>query len=181
MRSVVMSDVAREAGVSQQTVSRVLHDHPSVRPETRARVNDAIERLGYRPNLAARSLAAGRSRTVGVLLMSQLSHGTAATFAAIADSARQKGYQLVVASAQDDSSGSVLKALDDLAGYRVAASIILARRMTALDELGSSTPVSSWRGRAGSTGRPPSPSTRRRAPLRPRSTWCAPVAVVWCT
>lgn len=137
MRSVVMSDVAREAGVSQQTVSRVLHDHPSVRPETRARVNDAIERLGYRPNLAARSLAAGRSRTVGVLLMSQLSHGTAATFAAIADSARQEGYQLVVASAQDDSSGSVLKALDDLAGYRVAASIILARRMTALDELGS--------------------------------------------
>lgn len=101
MRSVVMSDVAREAGVSQQTVSRVLHDHPSVRPETRARVNDAIERLGYRPNLAARSLAAGRSRTVGVLLMSQLSHGTAATFAAIADSARQEGYQLVVASAQD--------------------------------------------------------------------------------
>ena len=107
VRPVVMSDVAREAGVSQQTVSRVLHDHPSVRPETRARVNAAIERLGYRPNLAARSLAAGRSRTVGVLLTSQLSHGTAAIFAAIADSARQEGYQLVVVSARDDSSVSV--------------------------------------------------------------------------
>lgn len=137
VRPVVMSDVAREAGVSQQTVSRVLHDHPSVRPETRARVNAAIERLGYRPNLAARSLAAGRSRTVGVLLTSQLSHGTAAIFAAIADSARQEGYQLVVVSARDDSSVSVAMALDELAGYRVEVSIILARRIAALDELGT--------------------------------------------
>jgi len=137
VRPVVMSDVAREAGVSQQTVSRVLHDHPSVRPETRARVNAAIERLGYRPNLAARLLAAGRSRTVGVLLTSQLSHGTAAIFAAIADSARQEGYQLVVVSARDDSSVSVAMALDELAGYRVEVSIILARRIAALDELGA--------------------------------------------
>lgn len=137
MRAVVMSDVARAAGVSQQTVSRVLHDHPSVRPETRARVNAAIERLGYQPNLAARSLAAGRSGTIGVLLMSRLSHGTASTFAAIAESARQEGYQLVVTSAPDDSPGAVHSALDELAGYRVEASIILARRITALEELDS--------------------------------------------
>ena len=144
MRPVVMSDVAREAGVSQQTVSRVLHDHPSVRPETRARVNAAIERLGYRPNLAARSLAAGRSPTVGVLLTSQLSHGTAAIFAAIADSARQEGYQLVMVSARDDSSVSVAMALDELAGYRVEVSIILARRIAALDELGAKPASRPW-------------------------------------
>ena len=49
----VMADVARLAGVSQQTVSRVLNDHPNVREQTRAEVLAAIRELGYRPNAAA--------------------------------------------------------------------------------------------------------------------------------
>ncbi|HEX4813064.1 MAG TPA: LacI family DNA-binding transcriptional regulator [Nonomuraea sp.] len=52
-----MADVAREAGVSHQTVSRVLNDHPNVRGETRTRVLEAIDKLGYRRNLVARALA----------------------------------------------------------------------------------------------------------------------------
>ena len=55
-RAPGMVDVAREAGVSHVTVSRVLNGHPSVRPETRARVEAAIEKLGYRRNSVARAL-----------------------------------------------------------------------------------------------------------------------------
>ena len=54
-------DVARLAGVSHQTVSRVLNDHASIRPETKAKVLDAIAVLDYRPNLAARALVTSKS------------------------------------------------------------------------------------------------------------------------
>ena len=63
-----MMDVAREAGVSHITVSRVINGHPSVRPETRARVEAAIEKLGYRRNSVARALKSRRSSTIGVVL-----------------------------------------------------------------------------------------------------------------
>ena len=66
-RPPAMSDVAALAGVSHQTVSRVLNDHPSVRPETRERVTEAIVQLGYRRNSAARTLVTRRSGTLGVV------------------------------------------------------------------------------------------------------------------
>ena len=59
-RSVSIRDVARAAGVSYQTVSRVINESPSVRGSTREAVLDAIARLGFRPNRAARALAGGR-------------------------------------------------------------------------------------------------------------------------
>ena len=62
-----IADVASFAGVSHQTVSRVLNHHPSVRDLTRARVLAAIDQLGYQPNTAARALASGRSKTLGVI------------------------------------------------------------------------------------------------------------------
>ncbi len=60
-RDPAMTDVARLAGVSHQTVSRVLNGHPNVREQTRLRVRAAIEQLGYRPNRAARTLANRRA------------------------------------------------------------------------------------------------------------------------
>src|SRR6185437_4653074 len=63
-RSAVMMDVARLAGVSHQTVSRVLNDHPSVRAQTRDRVLEAMRELDYRPNSAARALVTKRSQTL---------------------------------------------------------------------------------------------------------------------
>ena len=63
-----MHDVAALAGVSHITVSRVLNDYPSIRPETRERVLAAIARLGYRPNKAARALVTKRTRAIGVLV-----------------------------------------------------------------------------------------------------------------
>src|SRR5258708_18183840 len=62
-----MADVARLAGVSHQTVSRVLNKHPNVRPQTRAGVLAAILELGYRPNAAARSLVTRRTNALGVI------------------------------------------------------------------------------------------------------------------
>ena len=62
-----MADVAQLAGVSHQTVSRVLNEHPNVRPDTREKVLAAIRQLAYRPNAAARALVTRRTHTVGVI------------------------------------------------------------------------------------------------------------------
>ncbi len=67
VRDPAMTDVARLAGVSHQTVSRVLNGHPNVREQTRLRVQAAIAELGYRPNRAARALVTGRSQVIGVV------------------------------------------------------------------------------------------------------------------
>ena len=67
-RSLGMSHVAARAGVSHQTVSRVVNGHPNVAAATRKRVLEAIAELGYRPNSAARALVTGTSRTIGLAI-----------------------------------------------------------------------------------------------------------------
>ena len=71
-RGVVMVDVAKRAGVSQKTVSRVVNNAPYVRPDVRDKVNAAIEELGYRPNVAARALASQRTHTIGMLVVGRV-------------------------------------------------------------------------------------------------------------
>lgn len=66
--AATLHDVARLAGVSIKTVSNVVNDYPHVRPETRARVQAAIDELSYQPNLSARSLRSGRSGVIGLVL-----------------------------------------------------------------------------------------------------------------
>jgi LacI family transcriptional regulator len=66
--TVTIYDVAREAGVSMATVSRVVNSNPNVKPQTRKKVFEAIERLGYRPNAVARGLASKKTTTVGVVI-----------------------------------------------------------------------------------------------------------------
>ena len=72
-----MADVARLAGVSHQTVSRVLNSHPNVKPQTRDSVLAAIAELGYRPNAAARTLVTRRTRTLGVVSFDTTLYGPA--------------------------------------------------------------------------------------------------------
>jgi len=76
-RPPVMADVARLAGVSHQTVSRVLNNHPNVRPPTRERVLAAIRELAYRPNAAARTLVTRRTHTLGVISFDTMLYGPA--------------------------------------------------------------------------------------------------------
>ena len=68
MRGPTIRDVARQAGVSAATVSRVLNDSPLVVEPTRARVQAAVDELGYRMNATARKLSLGRAIAVGVLV-----------------------------------------------------------------------------------------------------------------
>ena len=88
----VMDDVAQLAGVSKQTVSRVLNDHPSVRPGTREAVRDAMRTLGYRPSRSARSLASGKTRLLGVVSFEASRYGPASALTAINTAAREAGY-----------------------------------------------------------------------------------------
>lgn len=99
VRRVSMADVAARAGVSGQTVSRVVNDSPRVDPATRARVEAAMADLGYRPHRAARALRTGRSQTIGLVVSTLASVGNFRMLQAVADAASSRGYALTVVTA----------------------------------------------------------------------------------
>lgn len=105
-----MADVARLAGVSSQTVSRVSNGYPGVNEKTRRQVTAAMEELGYRPNSAARALKRGEFRTIGVITFSLATTGNVRTLEAIATSAAQEGYAVtllpVALPTQDEVQGA---------------------------------------------------------------------------
>lgn len=72
MKRWTLEEIGKLAGVSRSTVSRVINNHPSIRPHVRARVEKVIAETGYQPNSAARSLASNRSRIIGLLMPSVL-------------------------------------------------------------------------------------------------------------
>ena len=90
-RRVGVRDVARVAGVSSQTVSRVINEHPNIRPETRAKVLDAMAALDYRVNNAARALGTRTTRTLGVIASDATLYGPAVGIAALESAARAGG------------------------------------------------------------------------------------------
>jgi DNA-binding LacI/PurR family transcriptional regulator len=98
-----MRDVARAAGVSPMTVSRVVNDEPAVMPETAAKVERAIRRLGYQRNEAARRLRrkGQPSQTIGLLVDDLANPFFAALAAAVEDAARQRGYVVLIGSSND--------------------------------------------------------------------------------
>jgi DNA-binding LacI/PurR family transcriptional regulator len=143
-RAPAITDVAKLARVSHQTVSRVLNDHPSVNPMTRARVIAAIEQLGYRPNAAARTLATGRSKTLGLVTFNSTFFGPVSTLYGIEQAARAAGYFVSVVSLNDIDRNSVREAvgrLTDQAVEGIAVIAPLASAAEALDALPTDMPV----------------------------------------
>ncbi|MCZ9346432.1 LacI family DNA-binding transcriptional regulator [Streptomyces sp. TRM76130] len=140
----VMDDVARRAGVSKQTVSRVLNDHPAVRPETREAVREAMRALGYRPSRSARSLASGRTRMLGVISFDAARYGPAAVLAAV-DAAAQKAGYLVSSIALDTADrDTVVEAVDRLSAEGADGVIAIAPQRwvgRALTDAGLGTPL----------------------------------------
>ena len=119
-KAPALTDVARRAGVSHQTVSRVLNGHPNVRPETRERVLAAIRALDYHPNRAARTLATGQSQTLGLIAESSTLYGPASTQAAFAQAAAEAGYSVIVASIRELTADSIKDAIARLRDQQVA-------------------------------------------------------------
>ncbi|GAA3823702.1 LacI family DNA-binding transcriptional regulator [Sphaerisporangium flaviroseum] len=143
-RSPVMADVARLAGVSHQTVSRVLNDHPNVRQETRARVLAAIEGLGYRRNSTARALVTKQSNTLGVVAFDTTLYGPASTLYGIERAARDAGYFVSIVSLRELTSHDLAEALDHLGRQQVDGLVVIAPQSAvavALAEMPQPVPV----------------------------------------
>lgn len=122
-------DVARQAGVSHQTVSRVLNDSPAIRTETRDRVLRVIDELGYRPNPAARTLVTSRSNIIGVLSSQSALYGPTTSIQAIEIAARAAGYRLSVTSIGPSDRESIRAGLDFLLAQSIDALVILAPQL----------------------------------------------------
>ncbi|MGP4043668.1 LacI family DNA-binding transcriptional regulator [Streptomyces sp. 2A115] len=135
LRPPTMADVARLAGVSHQTVSRVLGDHPNVRDETRAKVLHAIEEMGYRPNSSARALATRRTRTLGVVASNTTLYGPASTLFALEEAARAEGYLVSTVSLREMTVSTFSEALDHLRDGGVEGVVAIAPRQSAVAAL----------------------------------------------
>src|SRR3954462_15477662 len=132
-------DVARLAGVSQKTVSRVLNDEPYVSADVRRRVLDATQELGYRRNQAARALASGRTRSIGVVTLGSALYGPASWLRGLEGAGpgsgdtlrggrqravREMGYTLGVAATIEGDPGGIAGALASLLDQGVDGVVI---------------------------------------------------------
>lgn len=126
-RQPTLSDVARLAGVSPQTASRVVNNYEFISPATRTRVLRAIEQLGYRRNAAARSLATGRSDVIGVVIDDFVQNGPARTLGGIETAAREAGYGMTVVTTGDvHAPGAFADALRRLERQDVDGIVVVA-------------------------------------------------------
>lgn len=152
MRPPSIHDVARRAGVSYQTVSRVVNEHPQIRPETAERVQQAIEELGYRPNRAARALVLRCTRTIGVLLSARALHGPFSSFLAVVDAAAARGYTVTTIPTASDRPEDVARGVDALLAQGVDGIIAIApqdRARSAIQGIGARVPVMTLQGGPG--------------------------------
>jgi len=127
-RNATLFDVARLAGVSHQTVSRVLNSHPNVREATRERVLAAVKQLRYRPNVAARVMANRQSRTIGLVTTGSPDYGPSSTVLGFTSAARQARYSVTISTAADAEPESLRASVDLLLGQQVEAVVVVASR-----------------------------------------------------
>jgi DNA-binding LacI/PurR family transcriptional regulator len=120
-----MMDVAREAGVSGQTVSRVVNGRLNVDGATRERVLEAMRRVGYRPNSAARALRNGQFRSIGVIMSALSTFGNSRTLDAIASAAVARGYSITLMPVGQPTQGEVTGAFSKLNESAVDGVVIL--------------------------------------------------------
>ena len=120
-----MADVAALAGVSSQTVSRVVNARSNVDAATRYRVQAAMDEIGYRPNSAARALRSGKFSTIGVIMFTLSSFGNMRTLDAVATVAAESGYSITLIPVALPTQGSVVGAVNRLAEQAVDGIVII--------------------------------------------------------
>ncbi|WP_347812532.1 LacI family DNA-binding transcriptional regulator [Rathayibacter sp. PhB179] len=130
-----MVDVAALAGVSQQTVSRVINGAPNVSPEIRERTEKAIAQLRYRRNTAAAALASNRTMNIGVVSYSLSVHGPSVALYGISEQARRNGYSTRLITLGDVGRSSIRHALDELTADEVDGIIVLVPLGSAVETL----------------------------------------------
>lgn len=142
-RSPNMYDVAAKAGVSHQTVSRVINGKPYVKDSTRALVLKTIEELGFTPNRSAQALAGAPVRSVTVLTVDTALYGCAAALRGIEEAARAAGYTVGISVLEPDAAKSAQDVVERLANPGKAAIVIAfeAAGVRALDALSEHQPV----------------------------------------
>ncbi|MFI8523835.1 LacI family DNA-binding transcriptional regulator [Promicromonospora sukumoe] len=121
---VSMTDVARRAGVSQKTVSRVVNGEPHVADAIRARVQAVIEEMGFRPNAAARALVTRRNRRIGMVTMGTALYGPTSILAGVDAALRGTGYHLSVARTQGGGVADLQAAIDELVAQDIAGLVL---------------------------------------------------------
>jgi DNA-binding LacI/PurR family transcriptional regulator len=124
-RRPVIADVAREAGVSVPTVSRVLSGSVPVSDEKRAQVLDAMKRLNWRPHPAARALAKGDRQMIGVIALNTVRYGYARTLQGIEEAAREAGYLVLIAVVESAEPAAMDAAIDLMLGQTVAGVAVI--------------------------------------------------------
>lgn len=121
-----LADVARASGVSHQTVSRVVNNHPSVAEKTRQRVLESIHALSYRPNRTAKGLVTNRSGVIGVISFGNNYFGPGQMFTEIERTVRERGYGLALQIIDAPSAQQLQAAIDDLASHSVDGIVVNA-------------------------------------------------------
>jgi DNA-binding LacI/PurR family transcriptional regulator len=124
-RPPVIADVARRAGVSVPTVSRVLTGAARVSEEKRRRVELAIAELGYRPSGTARALKLGLARTVAVLAGNTSRHGYAVTLEGIEEGARAAGHAVLISVVEDAEPQTIAAAMEPVLAQPLAGVVVL--------------------------------------------------------
>ena len=128
-------DVAKQAGVSHMTVSRVLNGHPNIRESTRERVLQAIDEMNYTRSSIARALATRRAMRIGVIVDSPVQWGPNSTLRAIESAARDAGYAISAFSISDDEESQIDAGVAELVTQGVDALCVIAPRASSLDLL----------------------------------------------
>jgi LacI family transcriptional regulator len=128
-RRITIKDVAREAGVSPQTVSRAVNDKGEIRPETRERILRVAERLGYRPNSVARSLATRRSRNIGLVVPDVSNPFFASVARGIEDAAHDASYNVFLCNT-DENIEREISAIHSLEAQRVDGLLLCSSRLS---------------------------------------------------
>ena len=128
-----MRDVAQLAGVSPQTVSRVLNSPELVSQETRSRVLQVIDEVGYRRNYAARALSSSRSRTIGVVDSGSTILGQARMLETVQEAARTAGYATSVAIVHRPSAAAIQKAFQDLIEMDVEGIVVMGNTVALVE------------------------------------------------
>jgi DNA-binding LacI/PurR family transcriptional regulator len=135
VRAPNIRDVARLAGVSYQTVSRVLNNSESIRPSTKQRVHEVIDEIGYRPNQAARALVTSRSRTLGVLSAQTAHYGPATSLRAIETAARDAGYLISTTSLVSSDYDSIRENLEYLTDQAVEGLVVISPQVQVFEAI----------------------------------------------